>query len=501
MTQHPDDRLAGPDHSEIETTAQLFKDTFDLASQVAAQVTPEDTERALADILRRVQMADNDAEDNSGSSGSDSVPDYLSEITDPPAMLETGSAGFTGLALPTNAGLALPMDVDGELCSAYLRLERVRAEITSLEGWAAQLEVEGHAYLARVLGQGEMIRKEAAARAEAYEARSREAADRYRDNVFDKVAALVKETEARKQEVEAREQAVEKLRESLEPTSMPVPAWVQMFEVKNTESTDVDQRSFAAAIDQGSFAAIGSVPILDIGYDPVLAVDHDSTPAAGLYVALHNVMLKVFDSLDDMAEQGQWLPMASAERADWRGDDVVKMLGTLGDVVDPATEKLSPEGRARAVQISIRGGLVEDAPDNPVRGPRVRFRSVLLDRFGSPVERLTGGPKIGGGAYRRREDRPKLPDVSKAVPVMTNKLQGSTLASLDVVVQSASGLAELADALAQLTEGCTAALPVRDPAAIGRILSGRQAATNLASRVSSASNDTREENEALDVPF
>lgn len=40
---------------DLASTAPLFSRTFELADQVAAQLTPQDTERALARILRRVQ--------------------------------------------------------------------------------------------------------------------------------------------------------------------------------------------------------------------------------------------------------------------------------------------------------------------------------------------------------------------------------------------------------------------------------------------------------------
>ena len=53
MSQQPDG-LAG---SDTETTAELLRGSFDAAARVAAQVTPQDTERALARILRRVQTA------------------------------------------------------------------------------------------------------------------------------------------------------------------------------------------------------------------------------------------------------------------------------------------------------------------------------------------------------------------------------------------------------------------------------------------------------------
>lgn len=46
--------MGDPEDDDPRTTAELFKETFDLVDQVAAQITPEDTERALQKILRRV---------------------------------------------------------------------------------------------------------------------------------------------------------------------------------------------------------------------------------------------------------------------------------------------------------------------------------------------------------------------------------------------------------------------------------------------------------------
>ena len=69
MTATPEG--AGPD--DLASTADLFKLTFDLADQVAAQITPADTERAIERIMRSVETEGGSDVENSAQTPSANV--------------------------------------------------------------------------------------------------------------------------------------------------------------------------------------------------------------------------------------------------------------------------------------------------------------------------------------------------------------------------------------------------------------------------------------------